>query len=80
MKVYLVYNKETGFKLYGNKHEAENLACALRCELVHLYSYSLDEADKQVKVIEYDLNIPDFVLKEELEKRHITDKKVVKNE
>ena len=71
MKIYIVQDDEYGIKVFTNRHEADNLACSLRCELVHLYEYSLDDAEQYVKVYEYDLNVSEHILKEELNNKQV---------
>ncbi len=71
MKIYIVQDDEYGLNVFTNRQEADNLACSLRCELVHLYEYSLDDAEQYVKVYEYDINVSEHILKEELNNKQV---------
>ncbi len=69
MKIYVVYDEEFGMKIFTNKHEARNLACALKCELIHLYGYSQKTAEESVSLYEFDIDVPKHILEDELNKK-----------
>jgi hypothetical protein len=78
MRLYIVYDGEYGVRVFFNRGEADYFACVLKCELIHLYDYTIKGAEEQVRVFEYDIDIPEHILEKELDRKKEKLKEVVK--